>query len=87
MESEKKALMADDATNAEMNAVKKLRSYQNADTNIQDTSIAPETETMKQFFKKSNIYKKYDEERKTEELEDRINNESEESVVGLKKKF
>lgn len=80
IESEKKGLMAEQATDAEIQAVKKLRSYQNADSSIQDTSIAPETDTMKQFFKKSNIYKKYEGEREQENLEDKLNDESEESV-------
>jgi len=35
---------------------------------------------MKQFFKKSNIYKKYEGEREQENLEDKLNDESEESV-------
>jgi stalled ribosome rescue protein Dom34 len=60
METEKKALMAENATDAEMRAVNKVESYQNADKSIQDTSIADETDTMKQFFKRSNIYKKYE---------------------------
>lgn len=47
IEGEKNGLMAEQATDAETQAVNKLRSYQNADSSIQDTSIAPETETMK----------------------------------------
>ena len=40
--------MAENATDAEMKAVDKLKSYQNMDdSSQQDTSIAPETDTMK----------------------------------------
>ena len=79
--SEKQALMAERATDSEMRAVNKLKSYQNADQSVEDTSIAPETENMKQFFKTSNIYKKYQQEKDDEAREDQMNEETEESVA------
>jgi len=85
--SEKQALMAERATDSEMKAVNKLKSYQNADQSVEDTSIVPETENMKQFFKTSNIYKKYQQEKVDEAQEDDMNNETEESVSNLKTKF
>jgi hypothetical protein len=85
--SEKQALMAERATDSEMRAVNKLKSYQNADQSVEDTSIVPETENMKQFFKTSNIYKKYEQEKVDEGQEDQMNEETEESVANLKTKF
>jgi hypothetical protein len=85
--SEKQALMAERATDSEMRAVNKLKSYQSADQSVEDTSIVPETENMKQFFKTSNIYKKYQQEKVDEGQEDHMNQETEESVAELKTKF
>lgn len=85
--SEKQALMAERATDSEMRAVNKLKSYQSADQSVEDTSIVPETENMKQFFKTSNIYKKYQQEKVDEAEEDQMNDETEESVGQLKQKF
>lgn len=85
--SEKQALMAERATDSEMRAVNKLKSYQSADQSVEDTSIVPETENMKQFFKTSNIYKKYQQEKVDEAQEDQMNQETEESVADLKSKF
>ena len=85
--SEKNALMAERATDSEMRAVNKMKSYQNADQSVEDTSIVPETDNMKQFFKTSNIYKKYQQEKVDEAQEDQTNDETEESVSSLKNKF
>jgi hypothetical protein len=97
-EKEIEDLDSADATDAEREAIRKIKKYQNAGRDIsdsesddedddEDTSVVKETKKMKDYFKKSKIYKKYENERVKDAIIESHDRESLDAVTGIRHKY
>jgi hypothetical protein len=96
---EEEDLNSADATDAEREAIRKIKKYQNAGKDISDsesnddedddddTSVVKETKKMKDYFKKSKIYKKYENERPKDAIIESHDRESLDAVTGIRHKY
>lgn len=58
-----------------------------SDSEDEDTSVTDETQRMKEYFKKSKIYKKYEAEKIKEQIEDAKAGETTASIQAMKQKY
>ena len=88
-EAQQKLLEQQKASQAEEKAITKLRRYQAAQTATDEEgdSIQSETEKMKSFFKKSQVYGKFVQEKEQEKREDDDNKQTNVELNEVKGKY